>query len=186
MLELAGQRVDRLQADLSGTTGCPHAKTRVAEQVAAWTPRLSGSPAGHPCMVWVAVFPAVHRFATIFATMPNRILIVDDHPSFRATVKVMLLADGFEVVGEAADGRTALEAVERLKPDLVLLDVQLPDMDGFTVVNELRRRDSYRPKIVLTSSHDESDFGPIVARCGVAAFVPKGELSGAALRAVLR
>jgi DNA-binding NarL/FixJ family response regulator len=137
-------------------------------------------------MVWVAVFPALHRFVTIFATMPNRILIVDDHPGFRATAKIMLLADGFEVVGEAEDGRTALEAVERLRPDLVLLDVQLPDMDGFTVVNELRRRDSYKPKIVLTSSHDESDFGPIVARCGVAAFVPKGELSGAALRAVLR
>jgi len=118
--------------------------------------------------------------------MPNRILIVDDHPSFRATAKIMLLADGFEVVGEAEDGRAALEAVERLRPDLVLLDVQLPDMDGFTVVNELCRRDSYRPMIVLTSSHDESDFGPIVARCGAAAFVPKGELSGAALRAGLR
>ena len=118
--------------------------------------------------------------------MPNRILIVDDHPSFRATVRIMLVADGFEVVGEAEDGHSALEEVERLQPDLVLLDVQLPDMDGFTVINELRRRDSHRPKIVLTSSHDESDFGPIVARCGAAAFVPKGELSGAALRAVLR
>ncbi len=118
--------------------------------------------------------------------MTTRILIVDDHPSFRSTAKIMLLADGFEVVGEAADGRAALEAVEELKPDIVLLDVQLPDMDGFSVVNELLRRDSYLPKIVLTSSHDESDFGPIVARCGAAAFVPKGELSGAALRAVLR
>lgn len=117
--------------------------------------------------------------------MRNRILIVDDHPSFRATVKTLLLADGFDVVGEAEDGRSALEAVERLQPDLVLLDVQLPDMDGFTVANELLRRNG-APKIVLTSSHDESDFGPIVARCGAAAFVPKGELTGAALRAVLR
>jgi DNA-binding NarL/FixJ family response regulator len=118
--------------------------------------------------------------------MTGRILIVDDHPSFRATAKTLLIADGFEVVGEAADGRTALEAVQDLKPDLVLLDVQLPDMDGFAVVNELCRGNGYCPKIVLTSSHDESDFGPIVARCGAAAFVPKGELSGAALRAVLR
>jgi DNA-binding NarL/FixJ family response regulator len=118
--------------------------------------------------------------------MPSRILIVDDHPSFRATVRTLLLADGFEVVGEAEDGRSALEAVEKLRPDLVLLDVQLPDMDGFAVIHELYRRKSYAPKIVLTSSHDESDFGPIVARCGAAAFVPKGELSGAALRAVLR
>jgi DNA-binding NarL/FixJ family response regulator len=118
--------------------------------------------------------------------MPNRILIVDDHPSFRATVKTILIAEGFEVVGEAEDGRSALEAVERLHPDLVLLDVQLPDMDGFTVANELCRRGDAGPRIVLTSSHDETDFGPIVARCGAAAFVSKGELSGAALRAVLR
>jgi DNA-binding NarL/FixJ family response regulator len=118
--------------------------------------------------------------------MPGKILIVDDHPSFRATVKTLLLADGFDVVGEAADGRSALEAVRRLEPDLVLLDVQLPDMDGFTVANELCHGNGHCPKIVLTSSHDESDFGPIVTRCGAAAFVPKGELTGAALRAVLR
>jgi DNA-binding NarL/FixJ family response regulator len=118
--------------------------------------------------------------------MRNRILIVDDHPSFRATAKTLLLADGFEVVGEAEDGATALAEVERLQPDLVLLDVQLPDMDGFAVITELGRRNGHHPKIVLTSSHDESDFGPIVTRCGAAAFVSKGELSGAALRAVLR
>ena len=118
--------------------------------------------------------------------MPVTVLIVDDHPSFRATVKALLLADGFDVVGEAADGHSALAAVKRLKPDLVLLDVQLPDMDGFTVANELCRHNGGGPKVVLTSSRDESDFGPIVARCGASAFVPKGELSGAALRAVLR
>ncbi len=118
--------------------------------------------------------------------MPSRVLIVDDHPSFRATVKELLLADGFDVVGEAEDGRSALESVEELEPDLVLLDVQLPDMDGFTVAMSLCRRARAVPKVVLTSSHDESDFGPIVARCGAAAFVPKGELTGAALRAVLR
>jgi DNA-binding NarL/FixJ family response regulator len=118
--------------------------------------------------------------------MPNRILIVDDHPSFRATVKTLLAADGFEVVGEAADGRTALEAVARLRPDLVLLDVQLPDMDGFTVIEALLKMNGDAPKVVLTSSHDASDFGSIVPRCGAAAFIPKAELSGAVLRAVLR
>lgn len=118
--------------------------------------------------------------------MAYRILIVDDHPSFRATARTLLTADGFEVVGEAPDGSSALEAVRRLEPDLVLLDVQLPDMDGFTVANELCRRNGTGPKVVLTSSRDESDFGSIVALCGAAAFVPKGELTGAALRAVLR
>jgi DNA-binding NarL/FixJ family response regulator len=137
-------------------------------------------------MVWIAVFPAIHRFANIGATMAHRILIVDDHPSFRATARTLLTADGFEVVGEASDGTSALEAVRRLEPDLVLLDVQLPDMDGFTVANELCRRNGTGPKVDLTSSRDEADFGSIVALCGAAAFVPKGELTGAALRAVLR
>ena len=118
--------------------------------------------------------------------MPYRVLIVDDHPGFRATVRSLLVAEGFEVVGEAVDGRSGLEAAMRLHPDLVLLDVQLPDMDGFAVAKELLRQNGTSPKIVLTSSHDESDFGPIVANCGAAAFVSKGELSGAALRAVLR
>src|SRR5262245_57476371 len=112
-----------------------------------------------------------------------RILIVDDHPSFRATVTALLVADGFEVVGEAADGATALEAICELRPDLVLLDVQLPDMDGFAVIESLLKLNGQAPKIVLTSSHDASDFGSIVPRCGAAAFVPKAELSGAALRA---
>ena len=118
--------------------------------------------------------------------MANRILIVDDHPSFRATVKTLLIADGFDVVGEAADGHTALEAIGELRPDLVLLDVQLPDMDGFAVIEALVKMNGESPRVVLTSSHDASDFGSIVPRCGAAAFIPKAELSGAALRAVLR
>jgi DNA-binding NarL/FixJ family response regulator len=115
-----------------------------------------------------------------------RILIVDDHPSFRATVRTLLTADGFEVVGEAADGAAALEAIAKLQPDLVLLDVQLPDMDGFAVIEAILQMNGHAPTVVLTSSHDACDFGSIVPRCGAAAFVPKAELSGAALRAVLR
>jgi DNA-binding NarL/FixJ family response regulator len=115
-----------------------------------------------------------------------RILIVDDHPSFRATVRALLTADGFDVVGEAADGASALDAIAELRPDLVLLDVQLPDMDGFAVIEAIQRLNGHAPKVVLTSSHDACDFGSIVPRCGAAAFVPKAELSGAALHAVLR
>jgi len=113
------------------------------------------------------------------------ILIVDDHPSFRATARAILEADGFEVVGEAEDGTSALEAVHRLRPDVVLLDVQLPDMDGFTVATTLGAN-GYLPTIVLTSSRDAADFGPLVRECGARGFVPKAELSGAALHAVLR
>jgi DNA-binding NarL/FixJ family response regulator len=113
------------------------------------------------------------------------VLIVDDHPSFRATARAILEADGFEVVGEAEDGTSALEAVQRLRPDVVLLDVQLPDMDGFAVASSFATN-GYLPKIVLTSSRDAADFGPLVAQCGALGFVPKAELSGAALHAVLR
>lgn len=118
--------------------------------------------------------------------MGERILIVDDHPSFRATARALLAAEGFDVVGEAEDGHSALEAVERLRPDLVLLDIQLPDMDGFAVASRLTPLNGSGPAIVLTSSHDACDFGSIVGKCGAAAFVPKAELTGAALRAVLR
>jgi DNA-binding NarL/FixJ family response regulator len=115
------------------------------------------------------------------------VLIVDDHPSFRATARAILVADGWEVVGEAEDGTSALAAVERLHPDLVLLDVQLPDMDGFAVANELSKEaNGTRPQVVLTSSRDAADFGPLVADSGAMGFVPKAELSGAALQAVLR
>jgi DNA-binding NarL/FixJ family response regulator len=108
------------------------------------------------------------------------VLIVDDHPSFRLTARALLEAEGFDVVGEAADGASALAAVSELRPDVVLLDVQLPDLDGFEVASQLCSN-GHCPSIVLTSSRDGSDFGPLVARSGARGFVPKAELSGEAL-----
>jgi len=108
------------------------------------------------------------------------VLIVDDHPAFRTSVRHLLEAEGFAVVGEAEDGRSALEQIATLAPDLVLLDIQLPDIDGFAVAAELRRRGD-GPKIVLTSSREEGDYGARIAESGARGFVPKGELSGAAI-----
>jgi DNA-binding NarL/FixJ family response regulator len=109
--------------------------------------------------------------------MPTSVLIVDDHPSFRASARRMLEASGYTVVGEAADGAAALNAAGDLDPDFVLLDVQLPDIDGFDVAARLTGTDD-APIVILVSSRDGSDFGPLVTRSGARGFVPKAELSG--------
>jgi len=92
----------------------------------------------------------------------------------------MLEASGYSVVGEAADGEAALEAVRELDPDLVLLDVQLSDIDGFEVAARLQGSGA-APTIVLTSSRDRADFGDALAESPAAGFIAKGELSGATL-----
>jgi DNA-binding NarL/FixJ family response regulator len=112
------------------------------------------------------------------------VLIVDDHPSFRASARTLLEAEGFEVVGEAEDGETALRAAERLQPDLVLLDVQLPDLDGFRISARLKQM-ANPPLVILTSSRDGADYGHCIEGCGARGFVPKAELSGAAIAALV-
>jgi DNA-binding NarL/FixJ family response regulator len=116
--------------------------------------------------------------------MSVSVLIVDDHPSFRATARLLLESEGFDVVGEAADGAAGLRDARALEPDLVLLDVQLPDIDGFEVAAQLTGTGD-GPAVVLTSSRDEADFGPLVAASGARGFVAKAELSGAALLALM-
>jgi DNA-binding NarL/FixJ family response regulator len=116
--------------------------------------------------------------------MATSVLIVDDHPSFRLSARRMLEASGYEVVGEAADGEAAIEAVGELDPDLVLLDVQLPDLDGFEVAARLRAAGG-RSAIVLTSTRESSDFGKEIAASPARGFVTKGELSGEAIAALI-
>jgi DNA-binding NarL/FixJ family response regulator len=116
--------------------------------------------------------------------VPARILIVDDHPSFRASARALLEADGYEVVGEAADGVSAVETALALMPDVVLLDVQLPDIDGFEVAERLRNH-ADAPAVVLTSSREASDYGLPPLRNGARGFVPKAELSGEGIAALL-
>jgi len=116
--------------------------------------------------------------------VPVRVLIVDDHESFRSSARLLLEAEGYEVVGEAADGQSGLRAAAELAPDVILLDVHLPDVDGFDVAARLATTES-APRVVITSSRDASDFGPMIQRSGARGFVPKNELSGEALAALL-
>ena len=113
------------------------------------------------------------------------VLIVDDHKAFRTSARHLLEAEGFVVVGEAANGQEALALTGELAPDLVLLDIQLPDIDGFVVAGELRKRGE-RAAIVLTSSRDAGDYGSAIAESGARGFVPKGDLSGAAIAALAK
>ena len=117
--------------------------------------------------------------------MPTSVLIVDDHPSFRATARLLLEAEGWLVVGEAEDGTTAIARAAELHPDVVLLDVNLPDIDGFEVAARLTSHNG-APAVVLCSSRDPGDFGPLVARSGARGFLPKADLSGAALAEMVR
>ena len=112
------------------------------------------------------------------------ILIVDDHGSFRASARALLEAEGYDVVGEAADGAQAVEEVRRLRPDLVLLDVQLPDMTGFQVAEQVAAV-AGATQVILTSSRDASDYGDLVTEARARGFIAKDQLSGEALSELL-
>lgn len=116
--------------------------------------------------------------------MSPTLLIVDDHPSFRSFARAILDDDGFRVTGEAEDGESALEQVERLRPEVVLLDVQLPGIDGFEVARRLAERGD-GPKVVLISSRDAQDYGSRLSDSPARGFITKSELSAAALAALI-
>ncbi len=112
------------------------------------------------------------------------VLIVDDHSSFRASARRLLEAEGFEVVGEAGDGRAAIAAAQELKPDLVLLDVQLPDLNGFEVAERLAAL-GLPSAVILTSSRNPAEYGQLDSATAVRGFVGKADLSGAVLTELL-
>jgi CheY-like chemotaxis protein len=116
--------------------------------------------------------------------MRPTVVIVDDHAEFRESASALLDAEGFVGIGEAADGDEAIAAVERLRPQVVLLDIQLPDMDGFAVAERLAARPD-PPRIVLISSREAATYGPRLEAAAAQGFIPKRELSGSALAAVV-
>jgi DNA-binding NarL/FixJ family response regulator len=118
------------------------------------------------------------------ANVARRVLIVDDHARFRQTARRALERDGWTVAGEAADGAGGLDSAHAIEPDVVLVDVGLPDMSGLEVARRLR---SALPHVavVMISTQDSSDYRELAVANGALAFIPKAELNGAALGALL-
>ena len=112
------------------------------------------------------------------------VVIVDDHSGFRSQARALLEAEGFEVVAEAEDGMSALAVVARLRPRIVLLDVQLPDIDGFEVAERLAQAGD-SPAVVLISTRDISSYRRRLAQSPARGFVSKSELSGNAICALV-
>ena len=118
-----------------------------------------------------------------FSLMLPTVLIVDDHAGYRSAARALLESEGFEVIGESASGEDALAQCERLRPDLVLLDIGLPGIDGIEVAVRLAQR-ANPPAVVLTSSRDGIGCESIFRACGARGFIPKAELSGETLTAL--
>jgi CheY-like chemotaxis protein len=112
------------------------------------------------------------------------VLIVDDHDGFRSFARKLLEAAGFTVT-EAASGTEAMTVADRVRPMLVLLDIGLPDIDGFEVARQLVPAHQKGPIVVLTSTREASDYGAQVAISPAVGFLPKEQLSGVALRSYL-
>jgi DNA-binding NarL/FixJ family response regulator len=115
---------------------------------------------------------------------PRGVLVVDDHAGFRRSARALLELAGLRVVGEAADGAAALAEAARLRPDIVLLDVALPDMDGLEVSARMTSGSGPAPLVVLTSSRDLAGRADLVGACGARVFVRKDRLSLAVLAEV--
>jgi DNA-binding NarL/FixJ family response regulator len=116
--------------------------------------------------------------------MGETVLVVDDHEGFRASVRELLESEGFDVVGEATDAASGIEAAHSLRPDIVLLDIQLPDFDGILAAKRIAGLNG-RTAIVLTSSCDSADVAPAIDDSPARGFIPKPELSGERLRTLL-
>ncbi|WP_406047302.1 response regulator [Kribbella sp. NBC_00889] len=116
--------------------------------------------------------------------MSRTLLIVDDHAGFRSFARALLEAEGYHVIGEAEDGTSAVAAARALAPDLVLLDVALPDIDGFLVCEQIMQDGQPPPAVVLTSSRDISSYRERLGKSKARGFIAKNDLSGTALDAL--
>ncbi len=134
--------------------------------------------------MWRETDPSGGGPSATLLPVPGSVLIVDDHPRFRRTARRALECEGWTVVGEAEDGARGLEEARRLAPDLVLLDIGLPDVSGLTVARQLADT-APGVAVVLVSTQDAGDFEELAAAHGAKGFLAKADLSGPALDGLL-
>jgi CheY-like chemotaxis protein len=127
-----------------------------------------------------------HRAGATMTDVGCTVLVVDDHAEFRSVARALLESDGFTVVGEAADGTEAIASAQRLRPRLVLLDIALPDIDGFAVADRLAESGLDAPAVVLVSSRAAGAYRRRLATTTARGFISKTDLTGAAVRLLLR
>ena len=106
--------------------------------------------------------------------MNVRVLIVDDQEPFRMAARMVVEAtDGFEVVGEAETGESSVEMARELTPDLVLMDVNLPGINGLDATRQILAERAESTVVLLLSTYEEEEYAPRAAECGAAAYIPK-------------
>ena len=115
-----------------------------------------------------------------------RVLIVDDQLPFReASRMVVEMTDGFAVAGEAGNGEEAVELAQSLRPDLILMDVQMPGIDGLEATRQISQLDD-PPPVVVMSTHESGDYRQTAVAAGAIAFVPKSEFGMEVLEEIWR
>jgi DNA-binding NarL/FixJ family response regulator len=108
------------------------------------------------------------------ASMPVRVLIVDDQEPFRMAARMVVeVTDGFEVVGEAETGEDSVTMAAELKPDLVLMDVNLPGINGLDATRQILSGSGEAVVVLLLSTYEEEEYAPRAAECGASAYIPK-------------
>ena len=106
--------------------------------------------------------------------MTVRVMIVDDQEPFRLAARLVVEStDGFEIVGEAETGEDSIELAQSIDPDLVLMDVNLPGINGLEATRKILDSANHRVVILLLSTYEESEYAPRAAECGAAAYIPK-------------